>query len=80
MKIYLVWYRLQGEKEDKIRGAARNWETAEKMAENLEFYLSAQGIENFDFGVKSYEHGVLPFDLIQDDGSYSKWGKKDFGE
>ena len=80
MKIYLVWYRIEGEKEDRIRGAARSWETAEKMAENMEFYLNVQGLKNFEFGVKSYEHGLMSFDLINNDGSLSSWGKEEFGE
>ena len=79
MKTYLVWYRLDGDKEDRIRGAAHNWSQAEKMADNLAFYLSLVDIK-FDYGVKSYEINVLPVDLINDDGSLHKWGPEDFGD
>ena len=79
MKTYLVWYRLDGDKEDRIRGAAHNWSQAEKMADNLAFYLSLVDVK-FDYGVKSYEINVLPVDLINDDGSLDKWGPEDFGD
>lgn len=77
-KLYLVWFRLENDQEDKIRGGALNWERAEKMALNLEFYLKSQGYQNFEFGVKSYEHGSLPLDFINTDGCYGKWTKEEF--
>lgn len=79
-KVYLVWYRLEGDTEDRIRGAALNWERAETMASNLEFYLSTQGVKDFRFGVKSYEHGSMRMNLLEDDGCFSSWGKEEFGE
>ena len=30
-KIYLVWYRLQSDTEDRVRGAALNWQRAENL-------------------------------------------------
>jgi len=79
MKIYLVWYRLPNETEDRIRAAAKNWSQAERMADNLAFYLGLDH-NNFEYGVKSYEINVLPADLENDDGSLNKWGPEDFGE
>jgi len=79
-KIYLVWYRLDEDSEDRIRGAAINWERAEKMALNLEFHLNAIGIKDFKFGVKSYEHGSMNLDLIDNDGCSNSWGVEEFGE
>lgn len=77
-KVYLVWYKLEGDTEDRIRGAALNWERAEKMALDLEFYLQAQGINSFDFGVKTYRHGIMNIDLLENDGSYESWSKDEF--
>ena len=79
-KVYLVWYRLEGDSEDRIRGAALNWERAETMALNLEFYLNTQGAKDFRFGVKSYEHGSMRMNLLEDDGCFNSWGKEEFGE
>lgn len=79
-KIYLVWYRLREDAEDRIRGASLNWERAENMALNLEFYLNSMNYKDFQFGVKSYEHGSMRYDLINDDGCFNSWGKEEFGE
>tara|TARA_R100001591_G_scaffold114502_1_gene128931 strand:- start:220 stop:465 length:246 start_codon:yes stop_codon:yes gene_type:complete len=79
-KVYLVWYRLEDDTEDRIRGAALNWERAETMALNLEFYLSTQSTKGFQFGVKSYEHGSMRMNLLEDDGCFNSWGKEEFGE
>lgn len=79
-KIYLVWYRLKDASEDIIRGAALNWERAENMAMTLELNLKALGLSDFEFGVKSYEHGSLPFDIINNDGCFGRWQQEEFGE
>ena len=79
-KVYLVWYRIEGDAEDRIRGAALNWERAEAMALNLEFHLQCQNIKNFEFGVKSYEHGSMGINLFEEDGCFNSWGKEEFGE
>ena len=55
-KIYLVWYRYEEDTEDRIRGAALNWEKAERMALNLEFYLQLEKRGEVEVGVKSYLH------------------------
>ena len=77
-KVYLVWYKLDGDTEDRIRGGALNWERAEKMALHLEFYLQAQGITSFNFGVKTYQHGIMNIDLLGNDGAYESWSKDKF--
>lgn len=69
MKCYLVWYRTEGTSEDIIRGAARNYERAERMAETLALHLRAQGIEPVAVGVKSGIHG----ELYHDDFFHMKW-------
>ena len=64
MKNYLVWYRLKGDLEDRIRGCARNWHRAEQMAETLELHLKSQGLPVSAVGVKSGIHGKLYKDQI----------------
>ena len=59
MKNYLVWYRLKGEDEDRVRGTASNWERAERMAKNLAFYLGVDKLDIESVGVKSGIHGEL---------------------
>ena len=39
MNDYLVWYLLEGDSEDRVRGMARNWKRAETMAEQLFYQL-----------------------------------------
>jgi hypothetical protein len=80
MKAYLIWYRLKGDKEDRIRGVARNWSKAENLAENLAFYLRLSTKEEFEYGVKSYLFNKLPYDLESDDGCFGRWGPTEFGE
>ena len=72
-KVYLVWYRQKGQDYDRIRGAALNWERAERMARTLEFH-SADPIE---VGVKTYIHGELH---VTDDGCDNRWGTDEFEE
>lgn len=79
-KIYLVWYRPKDNHEDIIRGAALNWRRAENMAMSLELHLKSAGLTDFEFGVKSYEHGSLPFDIINSDGCFGRWQQNEFGE
>lgn len=79
-KVYLVWYRPKGNREDIIRAAALNWELAENMDMSLELYLKASGMHGFEFGLKSYEHGSLPFDIINSDGCFDRWQQDEFGE
>ena len=79
-KIYLVWYRPDNETEDKIRAVALNWERAEAIAENLNFYLKLDLKCNYQYGVKSYIINQLPYDLIGDDGCFNSWGPEEFGE
>ena len=78
-KVYLVWYRLQNDTEDRIRGAALNWHRAEKMAENLELMLNIANKTGYSFGVKSYEHGSLSCNL-DEDGCFGRWEPDEFGE
>ena len=60
MNDYLVWYRLKSDREDRIRGMARNWPRAEKMAEKLYFQLKYINKKNvIQTGVKKLEHGRL---------------------
>tara|TARA_Y100000034_G_C6533371_1_gene229885 strand:- start:52 stop:294 length:243 start_codon:yes stop_codon:yes gene_type:complete len=59
MKNYLVWYRIKGESEDRIRGAAKNYTRAEQMAKNLAFYLKVDKTNVEAVGVKSGIHGTL---------------------
>jgi len=74
-KIYLVWYRYEEDTEDRIRGAALNWEKAERMALNLEFYLQLEKRGEVEVGVKSYLHGEMFIDPQRCDNS---WGKIEF--
>ena len=69
MKSYLVWYRIKGEDEDRVRGTANNWERAEKMAKNLEFHMKIEKIELEAVGVKSGIHG----ELYRDQDLHHRW-------
>ena len=69
MKCYLVWYRLQGDPRDYIRGVARNYERAERMAETLELHLKSIGLNVESVGVKSGIHG----ELYQNDNFHMRW-------
>jgi hypothetical protein len=73
-KIYLVWYRYKNDTEDRIRGAALNWERAERMAINLEVYLQLEKQE-VEVGVKSYLHGEM---FINPENCDNRWGKDEF--
>ena len=79
-RVYLVWYKLSNEAEDKIRGVALNWEKAERMADTLAMHLEVALDCNYTYGVKSYVVGDMPFDFINDDGCFSTWGPDKFGE
>jgi hypothetical protein len=59
MKDYLIWYRLKSDREDRIRGMARNWPRAEKMAEKLYFSLRIDKKSVIQTGVKRLYHGQL---------------------
>ena len=74
-KIYLVWYRYKGDTEDRVRGAALNWERAERMALNLEFHLQVENRGKVDVGVKTYLHGEM---FIDPEGCDNRWGKNEF--
>jgi hypothetical protein len=69
MKDYLIWYRLHGDTIDRIRGTARNWHRAEKMAENLHLNLISKNIDVETVGVKSGVHG----ELYEDDTLHMRW-------
>ena len=73
-KIYLVWCRGPEDKEDRIRGAALNWQTAERMALNLELHLKSQGKEH-QVGVKVYLHGEL---FLDPELCHNSWDKSEF--
>ena len=74
MKIYLVWCRHKDDDEDKIRGAALNWERAEKMALNLELHMKSQG-KDIKVGVKTYLHGQM---FVDPKACDNRWGKDQF--
>ena len=59
MHDYLIWYRLEGDSEDIIRGMARNWPRAERMAEQLFFLLKIDKKNVIQTGVKRLEHGRI---------------------
>ena len=59
MHDYLVWYLLEGDTEDRVRGMARNWPRAESMAEKLYFYLKLDKKKVVQTGVKRVEHGKI---------------------
>ena len=69
MKNYLVWYRLKGDDEDRIRGTARNWQRAERMAETLDLHLRASKQPIVAVGVKSGKHG----ELYHDETMHMRW-------
>jgi len=73
-KIYLVWIKYEGDQEDRIRGAALNWERAERMALNLELLLRSQG-KDPEVGVKSMLHGKIALDSNHHE---SRWSKENF--
>ena len=62
MKCYLVWYKLKDVDNDFVRGVARNYERAERMAESLHMHLVASGENVEAVGVKSGIHGTLYLD------------------
>ncbi len=60
MNDYLVWYLLEGDHEDRIRGVARNYLLAETMAEKLFYQLKFfDKKEVIQTGVKRATHGIL---------------------
>lgn len=60
MKDYLIWYQLENDSEDRVRGMSRNWENAEVMAERLYYQLKIfDKIAVVCTGVKRVEHGKL---------------------
>ncbi len=60
MNCYLVWYRLNGDTVDRVRGVARNYKRAEYMAENLKLILKAKlKLRDVTVGVKRGEHGKI---------------------
>ena len=71
-KIYLVWQREEGDTEDRIRGAALNWERAERMARTLQFHLG-----NVEVGVKTFLHGEM---FLDSEGCDNRWSADKFEE
>ena len=69
MKEYLIWYRLPGDTIDRIRGTARNWQRAERMAENLHLRLTSNDVNVEAVGVKSGLHGQL----YEDETLHMRW-------
>jgi len=69
MKEYLIWYRLPGDTIDRVRGTARNWQRAERMAENLHLRLTSNDIDVEAVGVKSGFHG----ELYEDETLHMRW-------
>ena len=60
MNCYIVWYRVDEDNIDRIRGVARNYKRAEYMAENLKLTLKAFNKNSkITVGVKRGEHGKL---------------------
>ena len=60
MTCYLVWYRLNGDTVDRVRGVAKNYKRAEYMAENLKLILKAElKLRDVKVGVKRGEHGKI---------------------
>jgi len=74
-KIYLVWFRYKGDTEDRIRGAALNYERAERMALNLELHLQMENRGKVDVDVKTYLHGEM---FIDPEGCDNRWDKNEF--
>ena len=57
---YLIWYRLENENIDRVRGMALNWPRAERMAENLEIHLRVvEKLPVTSVGVKRASHGTI---------------------
>lgn len=77
-RVYLVWVRISGDSEDRIRGMALNYARAEKMAECVATFLRLLTKKSFEYGVKSYEHGQFSSDVLTDDGCYSRWSSAEF--
>ena len=71
-KIYLVWCRYEGDAEDRIRGAALNWERAERMARTLALHC-----DGAEVGVKTFVHGEM---FIDPQGCENRWGPDEFEE
>ena len=69
MKTYIVWYRLFGDEEDKVRGVARNWVRAEAMAQTLDLHLRSSGKKVEVVGVKSALHG----EIYQNQEFHMRW-------
>ena len=69
MKNYMIWYRLVNDTEDRIRGTARNWQRAERMAETLDLHLRAANYPVKAVGVKSGFHG----ELYRDGDMHMRW-------
>ena len=69
MKIYLVWYRINGENFDRIRGVAKNWQRAERMAQTLDLHLRAEKLPVIAVGVKSGIHG----NIYRDEDLHMRW-------
>lgn len=69
MKEYLIWYRLHGDTIDRIRGTARNWQRAERMAETLHLRLTSNDVDVEAVGVKSGFHG----ELYEDETLHMRW-------
>ena len=69
MKEYLIWYRLYGDNIDRVRGTARNWQRAERMAENLHLRLTSNDVNVEAVGVKSGLHG----ELYEDETLHMRW-------
>jgi hypothetical protein len=65
----LVWYRVEGEPEDRVRGVARNWQRAESMAKTLHMHLVAMGTRVVATGVKRGSHG----EIYSDEGLSLRW-------
>lgn len=57
---YMVWYRLDGDDFDRIRGMALNYNRAERMAENLDLELRVvKKLPVIATGVKRASHGTI---------------------
>lgn len=70
MDCYIVWYRLDEEAVDRVRGVARNFKRAEYMARNLKIMLKAFNKEkHIRVGVKRGTHGKL----YEDEDLSLKW-------
>ena len=59
MKEYLVWYRRPYDSHDHICATARNYKTAERLAESVYLDMRSRGKEIALVGVKRSSPGVL---------------------